>query len=140
MKKLIVVLLLLGALGLSAKEPDYLLLYTTTEKCYECSFRTAMICGENNPGCNVPSKLIYHTLFFNSLEKLLARMNEERKLDAYGFLSRIKWVRITPKNFAGVYKEMSRLVKQVKVGEVETEIMRPVRVKQDKKEWRIVEP
>lgn len=55
-----------GPITTSGELPRYLVEYTTSEKCYECSFRTAMVCLDGSD-CNTPTKDVHHFEEFSTV-------------------------------------------------------------------------
>lgn len=68
------------------KDLAVLLIWQTTEKCYECHERTAMMCsGQGSDDCNVPSKTVTYYGFFKSAEEAL-HVAEVQQLDVKALL------------------------------------------------------
>lgn len=71
--KLLLLMVVAGAL--SAETAEYIVHWTSTEKCYECATRYAMACSSGSPDCNVPNKIVDH--FELCASKELARKTAE---------------------------------------------------------------
>lgn len=66
----------------------YLVEYTTTEKCRDCSFSYAMVCTEGNIDCNTPRTEVPHTKDFSTIKDALTFINAgmvERIGDSYSW-------------------------------------------------------
>lgn len=61
----------------SHEPASFVLQYTFQEKCYECGFRTLMVCGPD-PDCNTPDKTSNGFKGFESTEKAMAWANEQK--------------------------------------------------------------
>ena len=126
------------------EKPRYLLIYTTWRKCYECPNRTLAYCP-HDPDCNVPMKGVTHIEWFDSPAEAIDRMNGNPQevgltfttggVDSFLALSES----IAEDNLLGLFKVFPLSPHKVKVGEYEAEEKVTVKVKRDKKEWRLRE-